>query len=208
MNSPSFVSGDKVNESPVFYAHLYDKYGINVVGAGIGHDITATLNHNTSKAYVLNDYYTATLNDYKSGIVKYQFHNLPVGTYNLDFKAWNLQNVSSSASLVFTVDSKTGADIEDFSIYPNPATTSTILSLHHNRPEVPISVTFRVYDILWREYWETTVTDSTDGTDTAEWDLTGKFGNMATGVYYVRAIITTANGVFTHKVQKIIIKTQ
>ncbi len=208
MNSPSFVSGDKVNESPVFYAHLYDKYGINVVGAGIGHDITATLNHNTSKAYVLNDYYTATLNDYKSGIVKYQFHNLPVGTYNLDFKAWNLQNVSSSASLVFTVDSKTGADIEDFSIYPNPATTSTTLSLHHNRPEVPISVTFRVYDILWREYWETTVTDSTDGTYTAEWDLTGKFGNMATGVYYVRAIITTANGVFTHKVQKIIIKTQ
>lgn len=208
LNSPAFARGDKVNESPVFYAHLYDKYGINVVGAGIGHDITATLNNDPSRTYVLNDYYTATLNDYKSGIVKYQFHDLPLGTYKLDFKAWNLQNVSSGASITFTVDGNTGADIEDFSIYPNPASTRTTLSLRHNRPEVPISVTFRVYDILWREYWETTVTESTDGTYKAEWDLTGKFGNMVSGVYYVRAIITTSNGVFTHKVQKIIIKTQ
>lgn len=208
MNSPEFANGDKINESPVFYAHLYDKYGINVVGAGIGHDVTVVLNNNPQHTYVLNDYYTATLNDYKSGIVKYQFRDLPKGDYHLDFKAWNLQNISSSAWLEFTVDSNTGADIEDFSIYPNPATTHTTFSLRHNRPEVPISVTFRVYDILWREYWEATVTESTDGTYIANWDLTGKLGNMASGVYYVRAIITTANGVFTHKVQKIIIKTQ
>lgn len=208
MNSPEFVSGSKVNENPVFYAHLYDNFGINVVGAGIGHDVTVQLNGDPSQTYILNNYYEAAINNYTSGTVKYQFTNLKPGNYQLNFKAWNLQNVSTSASLEFIVDNSIGAEIEDFTIYPNPATTETTFALRHNRPEVPVTVTFRVYDMLYREYWEATVTESTDGTYTAHWDLTGKFGNMASGIYYVRALVTTANEVLTYKVGKIIIKTQ
>ncbi|MCQ2351498.1 MAG: type IX secretion system sortase PorU [Paludibacteraceae bacterium] len=206
MNSPEFKNGDKVNKDPVFYAHLFDNNGINVVGAGIGHDVIATLRGKSDWKYILNDYYTSTLDDYRAGVVKYQFKDLEEGSYTLDFKVWNLQNISSTASLDFVVKNKLNPGIEEFSMYPNPATVGTTFYLRHNRPEIPISVTFIVYDMFWNEYWESTVTESTDGVFKAYWDLTGKQGNMVSGIYCVRAKITMPDGSYTHKVQKIIVK--
>lgn len=208
MNSPEFVSGGKVNSSPVFYAHTFDNYGVNVVGAGIGHDAIAKLSGPVAGSYNINDYYTSSLNDYKNGVFKYQFKDLEQGKYRLDFKVWNLQNISNNVTLEFVVDTLAGPEIEEFSIYPNPATDHTTLYLRHNRPEVPLSVTFRVYDMAWNEYWSATVTENTDGTFTAPWDLTGRFGAMCSGVYWVRAIITMPDGTYSYKVQKIIVKTQ
>ena len=208
MNAPEFSDGDRVNDTPVFYAHVYDNSGINVIGAGIGHDMTVQLNNDPSKYYVLNDYYTASLNDYKSGTVIYQFPKLDNGTYNLSYRVWNMQNISTISNLTFTVDTDAKPTLEEYSVYPNPATTEINFSLRYDRPLTPVTVTFIVYDINWNEYWETTVTESTDGTYTAHWDLTGKHGNMASGVYCVRAKITDSNGNMTHEVQKFIIKTQ
>lgn len=208
MNAPEFKNGDKVNSSPVFNAYLYDKWGINVVGAGIGHDLTATLSGPITQSYNLNDYYTAELNTYQNGIVKYQFKNLPKGKYSLFFKAWNLQNVSNSASIDFVVDDKVRPTIEEFYIYPNPATEYTSLYLRYDRPDVPVSVTFTVYDLAWNEYWRTTVTESTNGVYTSKWDLSGTYGGMTSGVYVVRAKIEQQDGSYTFKNQKIIIKRQ
>jgi len=208
MNSPEFYKGEEINDSPVLYAHLYDKYGINIVGSGIGHDIIATLSGPSSSNITLNEYFISSLNDYKSGSIKYQFKSLPAGYYILSLKAWNLINESSTAVIDFTVNNSAKPEIEDFSFYPNPATDHTNIYLRYDRPEVPVSVTFIVYDMLWNEYWESTVTESTDGTYTAYWDLTGKYGAMASGVYCVRAKITMSDGTYTHKVKKIIIKTQ
>lgn len=208
INAPEFENGDKVNDTPVFYAHLYDDSGINVIGSGIGHDMTLQLNNDPSKYYILNDYYTSSLNNYKSGSVRYQFPKLENGTYNLNFKSWNMQNISTVSNLTFVVDTDAKPTFEEYYIYPNPATTELNIYLRYDRPYTPVTVTFIVYDMLWREHWETTVTDNTDGTYTAHWDLKGKYGNMASGVYWVRAKITDSNGNLTHKVQKFIIKTQ
>ncbi|MCQ2336217.1 MAG: type IX secretion system sortase PorU [Paludibacteraceae bacterium] len=208
INVPEFENGDKVNDTPVFYAHLYDDSGINVIGSGIGHDMTLQLNNSPSKYYILNDYYTSSLNDYKSGSVRYQFPKLENGTYNLNFKSWNMQNISTVSNLTFVVDTDAKPTLEEYYIYPNPVTTELNIHLRYDRPYTPVTVTFIVYDMLWREHWETTVTDNTDGTYTAHWDLKGKYGNMASGVYWVRAKITDSNGNLTHKVQKFIIKTQ
>ncbi len=208
INAPEFKNGDKVNDTPVFYAHLYDDSGINVIGSGIGHDMTLQLNNDPSKYYILNDYYTSSLNDYKSGSVMYQFPKLKSGTYNLSFKSWNMQNISTVSNLTFVVDTDAKPTFEEYYIYPNPVTTELNIYLRYDRPYTPVTVTFVVYDMLWREQWETTATDNTDGTYTAHWDLNGKYGNMASGVYWVRAKITDSNGNLTHKVQKFIIKTQ
>ena len=46
MNHNAFLSGDKVNETPVLFAEISDKNGINASGSGIGHEITLTLSGN------------------------------------------------------------------------------------------------------------------------------------------------------------------
>lgn len=208
MNTPEFASGGKVNNSPVFYAHTFDEYGVNVVGAGIGHDATATLTGPVSGTYNLNDSYTSSLNDYKNGTFKYQFRDLEQGSYRLYFKVWNLQNISSATSLEFVVDTLAKPEIEEFFIYPNPASDHATMYLRHDRPEVPLSVTFRVYDMGWREYWSSTVTENTDGTYQSTWKMAGGFNNICSGVYWVRAIITMPDGNYTQLVKKLIVKTK
>ena len=69
MNDENFVNGGTTNETPSLLAKLFDENGINTVGSGIGHDLTAVLDENTENAIVLNDFYEADLNTYKSGIV-------------------------------------------------------------------------------------------------------------------------------------------
>ena len=49
------------------------KNGINTVGTGIGHDITAILDNDYSSSIVFNEYYQADIDDYKSGKIEYQF---------------------------------------------------------------------------------------------------------------------------------------
>ena len=67
MNDESFADGGLTNESPMLLVSLLDSSGINTVGNGIGHDITAVLNGQSSEAIVLNDYYQSDLDSYQSG---------------------------------------------------------------------------------------------------------------------------------------------
>ena len=41
MNDENFVSGGQTDLRPVLLAKIFDENGINTVGNGIGHDITA-----------------------------------------------------------------------------------------------------------------------------------------------------------------------
>ncbi|MFV0269593.1 MAG: type IX secretion system sortase PorU, partial [Draconibacterium sp.] len=49
LDSPDFESGDKTSKNPTLMANLSDDNGINTVGTGIGHDITAVIDGDYSK---------------------------------------------------------------------------------------------------------------------------------------------------------------
>ncbi|MDQ3051522.1 MAG: type IX secretion system sortase PorU, partial [Bacteroidota bacterium] len=53
LNDEKFVYGGTTDENPKIYALVTDTNGINTVGNGIGHDITATVDDNTEKVYIL-----------------------------------------------------------------------------------------------------------------------------------------------------------
>ena len=125
MNDKQFVSGSITNSTPVFLAFVEDSSGINTVGNGIGHDITITLDGETSNKIILNDYYEAELDNYQKGKVEYLLNEMDPGLHTIDFKVWDVHNNSSEATLEFIV-----AETEDFIIehllnYPNPFTTNT-----------------------------------------------------------------------------------
>jgi len=52
-------------------ARLFDESGINTAGSGIGHEITATLDNDPARLTVLNDFYTANVDSFQSGNVRY-----------------------------------------------------------------------------------------------------------------------------------------
>ena len=208
LNTPNFVNGQIVDNTPIFYAHLWDDFGINTIGTGIGHDIILKLNNDPNQTYVLNDYYTASLGSYKSGTVKFNLPKLNDGEYSLFFRAWSLQNISTTNELNFVVKSNAPAVIEEFTIYPSPATEYVNFYLKYDRPEDIIDIEFSVIDLAGKTLWRSTVEHiSEDGTYTSKWDFMSDrpTGN---GIYIAKVVTTTAEGTMTNKTKKIIINAQ
>ena len=197
MNDSLFVSGGITDENPAIYAILYDTVGINAVGSGIGHDITAILDGNNNQIMVLNDYYEPDRNNPYKGYIKYPLHNLPNGTHHLTLKAWNIYNFSASASIIFNVNNHTAVHIGNFYSYPNPATTKTVFRLEHNQPEQIKHIQIDIYDMMGHlvQHLTPTVVDGSYAIAQTEWNFTNNAGSkVAEGIYMARIVITTSNG--------------
>ena len=63
-------------------ARVFDEGGVNAAGVGIGHDIKARSMWESSESVVLNGFYTADLNTYIRGTVRYPFEELESGPIN------------------------------------------------------------------------------------------------------------------------------
>jgi hypothetical protein len=118
LNDENFVSGDPVSKAPLLLAFLEDDSGINTSGSGVGHDITVTIDENTDKMMILNDYFQTTQDSYKSGKVIFQLPDLSEGEHSLKFRVWDQANNSTQAEITFTVSSS--LTIKNLKCYPNP----------------------------------------------------------------------------------------
>lgn len=149
LNDPLFQNGGKTNETPHFYADIYDENGINTVGSGIGHDLMLVLDNDPNTSYVLNDYFTATLGNFRQGKASYRMAPLKEGMHTISFRAWDLINNSSSATLRFEVIK--GLDVQLFQVmaYPNPIHAHDVLHfiIHHDKPDDWLHTCLRIYNI-------------------------------------------------------------
>ena len=103
MNDTLFVNGGITDPNPILLAHIFDVSGINTVGNGIGHDITAVLDGNTANPYVLNDFYEAQKDDFTKGVISFPLYNLSAGEHSITLKVWDVFNNSSEATINFVV---------------------------------------------------------------------------------------------------------
>lgn len=202
LNYDGFKSGDKVNETPLFIATLNDENGINTVGNGIGHDLRLTIDENSENSYILNNDFKAATNSYTSGTVEYKLPALKDGKHTLNFKAWDLLNNSSTATLDFEVVTGLNPQLINITCYPNPAKTSTQFKILHDRPESAMEAILNVYDLTGRIIWSKTQNSAND----ISWDLTDYSGNkVQKGIYLYKVSIKTDNSSYTSKANKIII---
>jgi len=203
LNSRKFVSGDKVNESPLFMAAINDPNGVNTVGSGIGHDLLLTIDEdddNSKQSYVLNDFFELKLNCYTAGDVQYKLSNLANGKHKLTFRAWNLLNISTKKAIDFEVVKGLTPEILNVYNYPNPAKTTTKIVVEHDRPETVVTTTIEIFDLAGRKVWAF----AEPTTDDINWDLVGANGNrVKAGIYLYRVNIKTANSDICSKTQKI-----
>ena len=207
LNSEAFVNGGTVNATPFFYAQLTDKDGINAAGSGIGHDLELIVDGESSRTYLLNDYFVYDFGDYRSGSVGYSLPQLSTGTHRLLFRAWDVQNNSSTAELTFVVDPQQEPSIAQVVCTRNPATTGTSFVISHDRAGSQVDVVLEVFDTSGRKLWQQEQSGTSAGqTYTLDWDLTTSSGSkLQTGVYLYRVLVSSAGSSQASKAQKLII---
>lgn len=208
MNDASFVNGGTTNETPLLYAKLYDKSGINTLGSSIGHDLTAILDANTQNAIVLNDWYEADKDTYKSGSVRYRLSNLSEGAHTLDLKAWDVFNNSSSKSLDFVVAPTAELALNHVLNYPNPFTTHTEFYFEHNRPCSTLDCQVQVFTVAGRLVKTLNRRLECNGfrSEPLPWDgLDDQGDRIGRGVYIYRLSITTQSGERAEKLEKLVL---
>jgi len=147
MNDASFVRGGITGSDPFIYAELRDSSGINTVGSGIGQDLRAVLNEASDQPYILNEFYESDLNSYKSGSLRYQLFDLEPGTYQLDFRAFDIYNNPSEATTEFVVAESAELALDRVLNYPNPFTTYTEFHFEHNRANQPLDVQVQIFTV-------------------------------------------------------------
>ncbi len=144
MDNEDFVSGNKVKPNTTLIVRLFDDNGINISGIGIGQDITASLRGGQNEDLVLNRFYRANKDDYKSGEIRYDFHNLTEGKYLLTIKAWDTHNNSVTQTIEFIVEKEPFA-LSNIKVFPNPFIDELHFSFTHNRLGEDLEVVLEVY---------------------------------------------------------------
>jgi hypothetical protein len=208
MNDYTFVNEGLTDANPLLIAKLFDENGINTVGNGIGHDITVILDGNTAQQKVLNQYYSANLDSYQAGEVRYNFNNLAAGKHTLTFKAWDVNNNSSSATLDFTVKSAEQVALSHVLNYPNPFTTNTSFYFEHNQVAEELDVMIQLFTVSGKLVKTIQSVVKTTGfrSEGIAWDGLDDFGDqLAKGVYIYALKIRTSSGETAEKIEKLVL---
>jgi hypothetical protein len=208
MNDENFVYGGITDENPVLLAFISDSNGINTLGNGIGHDLTAILDGNTQQTIVLNDYYEADKDSYKSGSIRYSFKSLEAGPHTLKVKVWDVYNNSSEEIIEFLVSAEHDLVLDRVLNYPNPFTTHTQFFFEHNQPNADLDILIQVFTVSGKlvKTIEYQAPASGYRVGPIDWDGRDDYGSsIGRGVYIYRLKVRTSLGQTAEKFEKLVI---
>ncbi len=208
LNDEKFVNTGITNEEPVLVVKLFDSSGINTVGTGIGHDLTATLDNDNSRYFILNDYYEAESDSYQRGTARFQLPKLTEGNHVLTIKAWDVVNNSSDYRLEFTVVKDGELKIGQLYNYPNPFTSRTTFMFEHNRPGENLLVTIRIFSVTGKLVKSINRTINNEGNRSfeIEWDGKDDYGiKIGRGVYIYQVNVKDSKGKKQSALQRLVI---
>ncbi|PLX21563.1 MAG: hypothetical protein C0597_03195 [Marinilabiliales bacterium] len=208
MNDENFVSGGVTDENPTLYAIVSDSSGINTVGNGIGHDITAIVDNNSNNIIVLNDYYESDIDNYQKGKIEYLFSELENGDHNIKLKIWDVYNNSSEEILEFIVAESENLAIKNLFNYPNPFTEQTAFFFDHNRPNEDLEVLIQVFTVSGKlvKTINTIINSNAFRSEPINWDGLDDFGDkIGRGIYIYQIKVRTIEGETVNKIEKLVI---
>lgn len=208
LNNENFVNGGLTDETPFLIAKLKDENGINTVGNGIGHDITAVIDEKTSNPIILNEYFKNDLDSYQSGELRYQLSKLEPGRHTLTLKVWDVNNNSSQETIEFIVQEKSELSLEHVLNYPNPFTTSTEFYFEHNQCCTDLETQIQIFTVSGRLVKTINKSIYTQGyrSEGIHWDGKDDFGDdLGRGVYVYRLKVRTPNGEIAEKLEKLVL---
>ncbi len=211
LNSQAFTDGDNVNESPLVIATISDKSGLNFSNAGIGHELTITIDDNTSFTDVTTRYTPSSATQGTRGSITYPLSGLAQGQHTLTLKAWDVYNNLSTKTITFNVVNGLKPEIADVYCDANPASVDANFYIKHNRPDATLNVTLQIFDLMGRLVWTTSQQGKSDMFTSfpINWDLTDLSGSrVPRGIYIYRAAISTDGIQESTKAKKIAVTAQ
>ena len=117
-----------INANSNLYINLKDSSGIQTSGNSLGHDISLVIDGEAQSPVILNNYYTADVNTYQSGKIKYALPILGTGAHQLIIKAWDLIGNSNKDTINVIVPNSQTLAVKNLTNYPNPVQSSTRFS--------------------------------------------------------------------------------
>ncbi|QNP52936.1 T9SS type A sorting domain-containing protein [Hymenobacter qilianensis] len=188
---------------------MRDDNGINTASSGIGHEITATLDNDVSQLVVLNDYYTAEVDSFQVGRVRYLFKDLAPGPHLLRVKAWDTFNNSAEKEIEFIAARTEKLALDHVLNYPNPFSRTTTFHFDHNRTGDDLDIQVQIFTVsgkLVRTLRTTAISSSSHLSDVT-WDGRDEFNDqLARGVYVYRVSVRSPrDGSTASKYEKLVL---
>ncbi|MCX6291432.1 MAG: type IX secretion system sortase PorU [Bacteroidetes bacterium] len=208
MNDDKFVFGGLTDQNPYLYATVRDSNGINTIGNGIGHDITAQLDNENNKLFILNDYYQADLDNYQKGSVKYKLSDLGEGNHSLKFKVWDVFNNSGEAYTEFVVAGSATLALDHVLNYPNPFSTHTNFMFEYNCSCTSMEVMIQIFTVSGKLVKTIDQHIYTNGyrSNSIEWDGLDDYGDkIGRGVYVYKLKVKVTDEKYAEKFEKLVI---
>ncbi len=198
-----FVDGGITGENPLLLAFVEDESGINTTGAGIGHDIVATLSGPSKATYCLNDYFTSDMGNPGKGEISFKMLGLADGEYTLTLKVWDVFNNSNTATVHFVVANSEAMCIENPANLPNPVTDDTRFIFDHNQIGNNFDVKIYIYDIMGRLV--EVLSEQMAGTSARTSPIYWNPSRLRNGVYVYRIVATSDKGETATAVSKLVL---
>lgn len=205
LNHPNFRDGDAVNTAPMVIAEIADNRGLNMSAAGIGHQMTLTLDGDKTFNDV-NQFFTPSTSESAAGTIAYQLDDINPGAHSLRLRVWDTTGNSQSAELQFVAKEGLTPKLYDVYTDANPASVEANFYLSHDRPDAMIEVTISVYNLMGQRVWSSTSSGRSDMylSYPVTWDLTDQAGRrVPRGIYLYRASVKAdkqESETLTHKI--------
>lgn len=142
LGDSTFVDGSTISANTLLLAKLFDENGINISNSQIGHSITFKLDN--GEPVVLNDYYAANLDTYKTGWLQFPLSDLSPGEHSISLKAWDSFNNPAESYITFFVSEENVLSITELRNYPNPMDYQTTFYVRHSSSGEDLEVTIEV----------------------------------------------------------------
>lgn len=184
LNDTNFKNGGSVGTSPKLIVQLSDDLGINVSGNSIGHDLTLTLD-SAKSSINLNEFYQASLDNSKNGTAKYNLTNLTLGNHTLNIKAWNLNDISATASVNFMVIDNPSVRIDSIFSFPNPFSESATFRANYGSEKTVSNINLNIYDLKGAlvKTFSQPVNTIGSGNVQFNWNISNGVDNFDSGLY-------------------------
>lgn len=210
MEDEKFVNGGLVKKNPLLIVKLWDENGINTAGTGVGREILAVLDFDktTNKNFILNDFYSTTLDSYQGGEVKHNLSEIPPGKHTLKVRAWDVYNNSSEKVIEFEVGSNEDFTIKNLLNYPNPFVSNTVIMFDQNKPGSEIDIAVNIMTISGKivKTIYKKIINAPSHIDNIEWNGYDNYGQkLARGVYLYKVTVKSDDGKTQEQVQKMVL---
>lgn len=210
LEDEKFVNGGLVKSTPLLIVKLWDENGINTAGNGVGREILAVLDYDkpSKKNYILNDFYSTTLDSYQGGDVNFNLPEVQPGKHNLKIRAWDVYNNSNEKIIEFEVSDNQDFSIKNLYNYPNPFVSNTEIMFDHNKAGKDLDISINIMTISGRivKTIYKKISNAPSHIEDINWNGKDNYEqNLAKGIYLYKIIIKTEDGDTQEQIQKMVL---